>query len=66
MSLTMIIAATNVSALADRSFVAVSLLILGLIAAASLLGVVLDRRRRIRRRLLESSQRLGNLERREI
>jgi hypothetical protein len=56
----MIIAATNVSALADRAFALVSLLVLGLIVAVSLLGVVLDRRRRVRRRLLESSQRLGS------
>ncbi|MBO0756842.1 MAG: hypothetical protein J2P54_13360 [Bradyrhizobiaceae bacterium] len=60
MSLAMIIAATNVSALADRTFALVSLLVLGLIVAVSLLGVVLDRRRRVRRRLLESSQRLGS------
>jgi hypothetical protein len=54
MSLAMIVAATNESALADRSFVLVLLLVLGLIAAASLLGVTLDRRRQIRRRLLAS------------
>jgi hypothetical protein len=54
MSLAMIIAATNASALADRSFVLVLLLVLALIAAASLLGVALDRRRQIRRRLLAS------------
>jgi hypothetical protein len=54
MSLAMIVAATNASALADRSFVLVLLLVLGLIAAASLLRVTLDRRRQIRRRLLAS------------
>jgi hypothetical protein len=54
MLLAMIIAATNESALADRSFVLVLLLVLGLIAAASLLGVTLDRRRQIRRRLMAS------------
>jgi hypothetical protein len=54
MLLAMIIAATNESALADRSFVLVLLLVLGLIAAASLLGVTLDRRRQIRRWLMAS------------
>jgi hypothetical protein len=56
----MIVAATNVSALADRSFVLVLLLVLGLITAVSILGVALDRRRRVRRRLLASSRRLGS------